>query len=183
MKTSSRSSVCTAILSALLSACTTVDVSPKDSLTSTAAQLGVSPSSIVQQHPVRFATSRPGDRYAQFQLGIYTQTKTEVVLFSYEPRAKSFQKVLTLPIGKIDQAAIESWGMFDHLKQLQITAAGAVLAINFNNSSDAMAGSIETTKPPYDSLLAAGVKPGQPYGRVLPSEVQNFVVPIIIPAK
>jgi hypothetical protein len=114
---------------------------------------------------------------------MYTQTKTDVVLFSYANESKTFQKVLTLPIAQIDQIAIESWGMFDHLKQLQITAGGVLVAINFTNSSDAMAGSNEHTKPAFDALVATGVKQGRPHGRLLPIEVRNFVVPIIIPAK
>lgn len=172
-----------ATLFVLLAGCTTVDVAPTDALAQTTPQLGVDASSIVRQQPARFASAAPGDRYAKFQLGLYTQTKTDLVLFSYVADTKSFQKVLTVPISTIEQAAIESWGMFDHLKQLQITARGVVLAVNFNRSSDALAGSLEETKPAYDSLLAAGVKPGQPYGRVLPAEVRNFAVPIFIPAR
>lgn len=167
----------------VLSGCSAVDVSPSNALTSTASQLGVEQSDIIYQQPARFALAVPGSRFARFQLGLYTQTKDAVVLFSFDSRTKSFKQALSVPISQIHQAAIESWGMFNHLKQLQITENGRLLAINFNNSSVAMAGTLEETEPAYKSLLALGVAAGSPYGRVLPSEIEGFSVPIMIPSR
>ena len=166
-----------------LSACATVDVSPTNALSATASQLGIEQSEIVYQSPARFAFASPGDRFARFQLGLYSQTKDAVVLFSFDPSTKAFKQVASVPLANIRQAAIESWGMFNHLKQLQLAVNGSLIAVNFNNSSDAMAGTLETTEPAYKSLLAKSIAAGPSYGRVLPSEIKDFSVPIIIPAR
>jgi hypothetical protein len=163
--------------------CTTVDVSPTDARQATARQLGIDASAIVQQAPARFAQATPGARYANFQFGLYTQTATDIVLFTYSAQSKSFAPVTTIPIKRIQFVAIESWGAFNHAKQLQVVHDGVLLAVNFNNSSDALAGPIEATKPPFDSLVAAGAREGVPNGRVLPSEVRNMVVPLPMPAR
>lgn len=165
-----------------VSSCATIDAS-SSALQATATQYAIPLTEIIHQKPARFAATVPGSRYARFQLGIYIQTTSQLILLSYSNDTKEFTKVLSLPIVEINSASIESWGMFNHLKQLQLTSRDTLIAVNFSNSSDAMAGSIESTKPAYDLLIQAGIQQGTPQGRVLPQEVRNYVTPIIIPAR
>lgn len=164
-------------------ACTTITVTPDMVREVTAKQLSIEPSEIIFQGPACFAAVAPGAEYAKFTFGLYSQTKTDVVLFAYTSRTKTFTKVLSIPIKDVKNVAIETWGAFDHLKQMQLSTRDSSIAINFSNDADAMAGYVAETKPPFDALVAVGVQSGISYGRVLPIQVKNFVVPVYVPAR
>jgi hypothetical protein len=160
--------------------CTSVDVSPSEALGTTAKQLGIDPISIVLQTPARFAVATPGDRYADFKLGLYTQTKTEVDLFEYNSAARTFSRVQTVPLKDIRSVSIATWGMFGQIHQVQLAVADKVVVLNCNNSSDAVGGSGEKTQPVIDRLVAAGVSRGGSAARVLPGELQYYSTPVPI---
>jgi hypothetical protein len=178
--TTPRSILLAALAVFTLCGCTTVQVDPTRAASMTAAQLGIDSQAIVYQSPARFAATNMGTYYAKFQLGLYTQTRTNIVLFSYDAELKTFKQVLSRPIALFDQVSMESWGSFNRLKQLQLKAGETVIAVNFSNDSGAMAGYLEETEPAYKALLAAGVMNGAGYGRVMPQELKNFVIPIFI---
>jgi hypothetical protein len=166
------------LISIFLYACTTMDIPPSAALENTSKQLAVDPSSIDYQRPARFGVTTSGEQFTNFQLGVYTQIKNEVVLFSFDPKTKKLTKEFILPIKEMGHVAIESWGMFNHIKQLQVAMQNKVYAINFTDNSDNIGGSLENTKPAYDKLLSEGAKPGAPFGRILPANLKGFSFPI-----
>ena len=174
----SRCKIGTALVSVavMLCSCTTVDISPSDARATIASQLSVDPETIVLQKPARFGVAAPGERFVPFQLGVYAQTKTGIALFHYNAKTGSLINVARYSVGDLDQVAIESWGLFNQWKEMQVFTGGRVIAIIFSKRSDAIASTIEETQPPFDALVLAGVKSGSAIGRIDPEEIASGIL-------
>jgi len=166
--------------------CTSVDISPTETREITAKQLGIDPSSLVVQTPARFAVMTARARYADFTSGVYTQTRTEIVLLGYDSAAKTFSRDYSIGLRDIQSLSVLTTGMFSHIQQVQIALTDKIVVLDYTNDPNADGGYRESTKPVIDGLMAAGVTHresaslARPDLWVIPSELQYYSAPIPI---
>lgn len=164
-----------------IAGCASIDASPAETLQITARQLGIDASSIVIQTPVRFAQTRPGERYAHLASGVYTQTRTGIELLEYDSKSKTFSKARTVNLHEIRSVRVLSAGLWSQDQQVQLTLADTILVLDCTNDPNADSGGTEKTKLVVDGLTQAGVAHERisslhrPGAWVLPSEEEHWI--------
>jgi hypothetical protein len=169
-----------AFLISIISGCASVELDPSKVRAQAARDRGVSENDFIIQEPVRYGIAARGARVAEFRLGIYVQTKNELLLYRYHGKDKAATPDVAIPLSRIENAVAYTWGLFQ-AAQLQVVTDIGVIAVNFNNSSDAIAGNKAKTEMAVSKLHAQGVKLGQASYQLIPSDAAGM--PILIPAR
>lgn len=125
---------------------TTGGVDSASALRATTALLSIDSTSVIYQHAAEFGVTSPGGTDAVSHYGLYTQTDSEVVLFSFSTKTKTFSKFLSVPLAQVRQATVVRWGMFKQLAQLQIAAGEQVLVVHLlSKGTEAAVGDLSET--------------------------------------
>lgn len=122
--------------------------------------------------PVDYAVPKRGERCSpmavfciyrgSFWPGILVLQKDKVTIFHNYQNRRS--KDVDLKFEEIEGVAVATWGMFQNIHQVQLLTSSKVYAFNVDQPADLQ-----------KKLLAAGLKPVEPIGRV----VDGANVPII----
>jgi hypothetical protein len=165
----------------MLSGCASVEI-PQAELKGQAARAANIPVDEIRfADPVRFGQSKTRESYIPFVLGIYVQSSSHVYLFSYDTTTRSISLKTSIPIRQLRSTFVATRGAFNHLQQLQLEGPDGFIAVNFNNSSDAEAGSKERTSAAIAKLEADGLKVFPTGFWFLPQNIKGFSFPIPAP--
>jgi hypothetical protein len=165
------------LLLSFLAGCTAMPADAPQLDSQALANLGIEAADVQQRESSFFGVTSTESRVADFRPSHVLLTRSSIEFITLNGADNTYRKALSLPLSRVQTAALVHYGNMGHLRQIHITSDLALVVMSFS------LGETERAEKFFEILKGTGLRVAEGTGYVRSASASPAVIPIFIPLR